>query len=139
MRSIHFLAVALFAVSPAISSAQKPTKTTAVVSHSPAAGKGTPAYLSHHKDNSAAFLKGTSRSTHATELSKIEQQSLHSAPSAYSKQVRLKPVAPARLGAGKGDHNTAINFTGRSSARGLTTTNQKSGAKSSSTAPPKPH
>jgi len=39
-------------------------------------GTGTPASLSHHKDNSAAFLHENTRSSHAAELNRIEQQSL---------------------------------------------------------------
>ena len=127
--------IALLGLSPAICAAQKPLK-YGKMNTAHTTGKGTPAYLSHHKDMSAAVLHQNTRTGAAADLSKLEKQSLHSA-GAGSAPKRAHAAALPKSNVAKGDHNTQINFSGRSAPRGLTMTNQKSSGRAQT--PPKPH
>ncbi len=134
----RLLAVALLlGVSPAICTAQKP-KDMGKKNYAHTVGKGTPAFLSHHKDNSAAVLHTNPHSGAAADLNRIEQQSLHSmVATPRMKSARVRSAAVPKLGAPKNDRSTAINFSGHSSKRSLTMTNPKSRGGSQSV--PKPH
>ena len=139
MRSMRFgLAVALLlGVITVVSSAQnaKPTNYKART------GKGTPASLTHHKDNSDLVLHAN-RQTHGGstgELNKIEQQSLHSnVSSGVHTSARVKPAPLPKIGAAKAEKNPAINFSGHTKSHATMTT-QKSGGKSSMGLSPKMH
>jgi hypothetical protein len=126
------LALALSAI-PAISVAQKPKN--GKVGYSRLAGKGTPADLSHHKDNSAMVLRQNSHGS-AADLNRIEQQSMHSQLGA-SKQARVRSAGVPKLGATKVDRSAPINFSGRAPAHKLTTT--RSTGKATGALPAKPH
>jgi len=137
MPFIRWFAIAiLLGAVPAVSVAQKPQNSGKKMRYAHTTGTGTPASLSHHKDNSAAFLHENTRSSHAAELNRIEQQSLR-VPAATSKQARVRAASPPKLGAAKPDKNVAINFSGRAQAHNLTTT--KSAGKSPATSARKPH
>jgi hypothetical protein len=124
-------------VNPAICAAQKP-KDIGKKNYAHTTGKGTPAFLSHHKDNSAAVLHANPHSGAAADLNRIEQQSLHSAMAMPGmKSTHVRSAAAPKLSAPKGDRSTAINFSGRSAKRGLTVTNPRSRGGSQSV--PKPH
>jgi hypothetical protein len=130
------LAIALMlSAFPAISSAQKP-KNSGKATSSRLAGKGTPANLSHHRDNSALVLRENTHNGPAADLNRIEQQSLHSQV-ATSKQTRIRPVGAPKLGVAKVDKNVPINFSGRAPAHTLTST--RSTGKSTGALPAKPH
>ena len=95
--------------------------------HKSTAGKGTKADLSHHRDKSALVLhQNTSKNGPASELNKIEQQSLH-AGSSYSSHpgARVKSAPLPNMSAAKGDRNPSINFNGRSAGGNHTVTNSK--------------
>ena len=138
MRSIRSIAVVLLAgASIATCAAQKP-KNSGKINYSKTTGKGTPANLSHHTDKSALMLHQNARSGAAADLSKIEQQSLHStAGTPGSKPVHVRTAAMPKLGIPNGGHNPQINFNGRSAPRGLTATNQKPAGRQAG--PAKPH
>lgn len=128
------LALALGAI-PAISGAQKPKNRK--VGYSRLAGKGTPADLSHHRDNSALVLRQNGHGP-AADLNRIEQQSLHSEVGA-SKPARVRSAGVPKLGGGatKVDRSAPINFSGRAPAHKLTTT--RSTGKATGALPAKPH
>jgi hypothetical protein len=126
------VALALGAI-PAISGAQKPKN--GKVGYSRIAGKGTPADLSHHRDNSALVLLQNGHGR-AADLNRIEQQSLHSQVGA-SKQARVRSAGVPKLGAAKVDKSAPINFSGRAPAHKLTTT--RSTGKATGALPAKPH
>jgi hypothetical protein len=100
--------------------------------HKLQAGKGTKADLSRYKDKSDLVLRQNNKSGPASELNKIEQQSMHAGPSVGSRPARLKTALLPKTNAAKPDKNPSINFSTRSAGgnRALTTTNQKSGGKS---------
>ncbi len=136
MRMIRFLAIAVvFGAIPALAAAQKP-KNSGKVAYSHAAGKGTAASLSHHKDNSALILRENTHGGAAADLSRIEQQSLHS-PATVSKQPRVRTTAVPKSSAGNGNKSVPINFSGHAPAHSLATT--KSTSKAPRAAAPKPH
>jgi hypothetical protein len=136
MRFTRYFALALMlGAIPVISSAQKP-KNKGKVGYSRPAGKGTPANLSRHRDNSALVLRQNSHGGPAADLNRIEEQSLHSQV-ATSKQARIRPAGVPKLGAAKVDKGVPINFSGRAPAHSLTTT--RSTGKSTGALPAKPH
>ena len=133
VRSMRFnLAVALvLGGASAISSAQNST----AMHHKARAGKGTPANLSHHRDNSDLVLHGNSQKNSGTsaELNKIEQQNLHSSSTSGAHPVaRVKAAPLPKTSAAKADRNPTINFSGHSTGGNhtATTTNKKSGGRS---------
>ena len=126
------LALALGAIS-AISAAQKPKN--GKVAYSRLAGKGTPADLSRHKDNSALVLRQNGHGS-AADLNRIEQQSLHSQVGA-SKPARVRSAGVPKLGAAKVEKSAPINFSGRAPDHKLTTT--RSTGKATGVLPAKPH
>jgi hypothetical protein len=128
------LALALGAI-PAMARAQKPNPKNGKVGYSRLAGKGTPADLSHHKDNSALVLRQNGHGS-AADLNRIEQQSLHSEVGA-SKPARARSTGVPKLGATKVDRSAPINFSGRARDSKLTTT--RSTGKASGALPAKPH
>jgi hypothetical protein len=134
-RTLAVPLILILSAIPAISQAQKP-KNSGKVSYSRLAGKGTPADLSHHKDNSALVLRENARNSTAANLNRIEQQSLH-AQSPATKQPRVPPAGVPKLGTSKADKGVPINFSGRAPARNLTIT--KATGKSTASAPAKPH
>jgi hypothetical protein len=136
MRFTSYFALALtLSAIPAMSAAQKP-KNNGKVGYSRLAGKGTPADLSHHKDNSALVLRQNSRSGPAADLNRIEQESLHSQVGT-SKQARIRPAGVPKPGVTKVDKSVPINFSGRAPARNVTTT--RSTGKPTGALPAKPH
>jgi hypothetical protein len=140
MRFTRYFALALALVAiPAISGAQKQKQKSGKVGYSRLAGKGTPADLSHHRDNSASvLLENGPKNSHgpAADLNRIEQQSLHSQVGA-SKPVRVRSAGVPKLGAAKVDKSAPINFSGRAPAHKLTTT--RSTGKATGAQPAKPH
>lgn len=130
-----FFVVLLLGAVTAVSSAQKP-KNSGKVSYSRLAGKGTPADLSHHRDNSAIVLHQNAHNGPAADLNRLEQQSLHSQV-ATSKRARIRPMGVPKLGAAKVDKSVPINFSGRAPAHNLTTT--RATGKQTGSAPAKPH
>jgi hypothetical protein len=136
MRFTRYFALALaLAAIPAISGAQKQKQKNGKVGYSRLAGKGTPADLSHHRDNSALVLRQNGHGA-AADLNRIEQQSLHSQVGA-SKPVRVRSAGAPKLGAAKVDKSAPINFSGRAPAHKLTTT--RSTGKATGALPAKPH
>jgi hypothetical protein len=135
MRFSRYFALALTLGSiPAISGAQKP-KNDYKVGHSRLAGKGTPADLSHHRDNSAMVLRQNGHGS-AADLNRIEQQSLRAEVGA-SKPARVRSAGVPKPGATKVDKGVPINFPGRAPAHNLTTT--RSTGKATGALPAKPH
>jgi hypothetical protein len=139
MRSMRFsLAIALLlGVTSVVSLAQNAKATN----YKARTGKGTPASLTHHKDNSDMVLHAN-RQTYggsSAELNKIEQQNLHSSPSSGAHaSARVKPAPLPKMGAAKTEKNPAINFSGHTKSHATMTT-QKSGGKSSMGMSPKMH
>jgi len=135
MRMTRFFAIAIaLGTIPAVAAAQT-TKTSGKAAYSHAAGKGTEASLSHHKDNSALILHENPRSGAAADLSRIEQQSLHSP--AVSKQPRVRAVVVPKSSAGNGSKSVPINFSAHAPAHSLATT--KPTSKAPGAAAPKRH
>ncbi len=133
MRSMRFTLalLVLLGVAIAVSEAQNST----AMRHKPRAGKGTPANLSHHRDNSDLVLHGNTQknSGPAAELNKIEQQTLHSGSASGARPVaRVKAAPLPKMSVAKADKNPAINFSGHSGGGNhtATTTNKKSGGRS---------
>jgi hypothetical protein len=136
MRFTRYFALALtLGALPDISGAQKP-KNDGKVGYSRLAGKGSPADLSHHRDNSALVLRQNSHASPAADLNRIEQQSLHSQVAA-PKQARIRSAGVPKLGATKVDKSVPINFSGRAPSHSLTTT--RSTGKPTGASPAKPH
>jgi len=136
MRTTRFLAVAIvLGAIPSVAAAQKPGN-SGKVADSHAVGKGTAASLSHHRDNSALILQENSRSGAAADLSRIEQQSLHS-PAAVSKQPRVRTAVVPKSIAANGNKSVPINFSGHAPAHSLATT--KSTGKAPGAVASKPH
>jgi hypothetical protein len=140
MQSMRFsLAIALLlGVTSVVSSAQNSKATN----YKARTGKGTPASLTHHKDNSDLVLHAN-RQTYGganAELNKIEQQNLHSSTSSGAHaSVGVKPAPLPKIGAAKpAEKNPAINFSGHTKSQ-TTMTTQKSGGKSSMGMSPKMH
>jgi hypothetical protein len=139
MRSMRFgLAIALLlGVTPVASSAQNAKATN----YKARTGKGTPASLSHHKDNSELVLHANRQQSggSAAELNKIEQQNLHSNTSSGAHTTaHVKPAPLPKMGVAKTEKNPAINFSGHTKSHATMTT-QKSGGKSSTGMSPKMH
>lgn len=138
MRFTTMLAIPVLLSSSLLSPAQKPYA-TGKANYARTTGKGTPASLSHHKDNSDAFLRENTRNTSASALNKLEQESLRAAgASSAVKPARVRPVGSPKLSPARTQRNVPINFSGKASGRGLTATNPKSGGKSSAASSPKP-
>ncbi len=135
----YFLATLLLAAVPVLSGAQKP-KYDGKIHYSRNAGKGTPAFLSHHKDNSAVVLNQKRQTGATADLNRIEQQSLHSSVSrSGSKSAHVRAAGAPKPLIAKTDKSVPINFSGHAPAHNLTTTNAKSGSRASAPAAPKPH
>jgi len=128
------LTIAVSAIS-AVSGAQQP-KNSGKVTSSHLAGKGTPANLSRHKDNSALVLRQNVHSGPAADLNRIEQQSLHSQASS-SGQSRVRAASLPKPGADKGNKSVPINFSGHAPTHSLATT--KSTGRATGSTPSKPH
>lgn len=112
MRTSRGLIVAaLLAATPMLVFAQKPYK-TGKSSYAHIVGKGTPANLSHHKDNSALVLHQNIRGGPASDLTKIEQQSARSSAGSSAKSLHARNAAMPKVGVARGERNTAINFSG---------------------------
>jgi hypothetical protein len=136
MRRTRFFAIAIvLGAIPVVAAAQKP-KTSGKVAYSHVAGKGTAASLSRHKDNSALILRENTHSGAAADLSRIEQQSLHS-PAAVSKQPRVRTAVAPKISAGNGNKGVPINFSGHAPAHSHATT--KSTSKAPGASAPKRH
>jgi hypothetical protein len=134
MTRFFAIAIALGTIS-AVAAAQKP-KNRGKVAYSHAAGKGTAASLSHHKDNSGLILRENTHSGAAADLSRIEQQSLHS-PAAVSKPPRVRTAVVPKSSASNGNKSVPINFSGHATAHSLATT--KSTSKAPGASAPKRH
>jgi len=114
--SKRFLAAGmLFCLSPMFATTQKPVK-SGKSSYAHIVGKGTPANLSHHKDNSDIILRANHRNGPASELTKIEQQTIHSSGTSAAKPMRYKSAPLPKASVAKGERNTPINFAGHSAA-----------------------
>ena len=138
MRSTTVLAIPLLLASSLSAVAQKP-HATGKTNYARVTGKGTPADLSHHKDNSDAFLRGNVRNNSGSALNKIEQESLRSAASSSAaKRPRVQRAVP-KVSASKTGRNVPMNFSGHAAGRGLMVTNSKAGARSPAGLSPKPH
>lgn len=137
MRLTRSFAALVFAAIPSMILAQQPAS-TGKVNYAHTTGKGTPASLTHHKDNSEAFLRQNSHNNTSAEVNRIEQESLHAPAASAPKPVRVKPAGTPKLAAANSNKNVPINFSGRAPAHTNLTTTRSIG-KSSSPAPPKPH
>ena len=125
-----FVIALLLGVSPITATAQKPYK-AGNAGHSHRVGKGTPASLARHKDNSDIMLRGNTKTGHASELTKIEQQSMHSSSTPASKSAHGKSSALPKMSVAQGERNAPINFDGKASShRATTITVPKSSGKS---------
>lgn len=138
MRCDRFLAlIVLVGALPAVGVAQKHSRQgQGKYTYSRTTGKGTPAFLAHHKDNSDIILRQSSRNTATAEVNRLEQQSMH-ASVASTPKTRVRPVGVAKASATKGDKSAPINFSGRNPKQSLTTT--RSSGRSAGTTPAKPH
>ncbi len=135
MVSKRFCVAALvLGLSPILATAQKPYK-AGKTSFGHIVGKGTPADLSHHRDNSAAVLNSNRRAGAASELTKIEQQSMRVSGSVASKSTRTRVAALPKLGAPKTERSAPINFAGHTPVHRQLTTNPKSGGGANGAAP----
>jgi hypothetical protein len=132
----RFLAIAIVSVAiPAAATAQKP-QNSGKAAYSHAAGKGTAASLSHHKDASAVILHENTHSGAAADLSRIEQQSLHSS-AAVSRQPRVRTAVVPKSSAGNANKSVPINFSAHAPAHSLATA--KATSKAPGAAAPKRH
>lgn len=131
---IYFAIALVLGTLPTASIAQKP-KNPGKSAYARTTGKGTPAYLAHHKDNSDLILRQNTHNA-TTELNRLEQQSLHSSVPSGVPKARVHLAAVPKVAAAKGDRSAPINFSGHNPDRSLTTT--KSG-KSTGATPAKPH
>ena len=133
MRNARFIATLLaLSATSAISHAQKPSKT----GYSHAAGKGTPASLPRHSDTSALVLQKSPHGGAAADLSRIEQQSLHS-PANGTQSARVRPAYVAKPALTKGKQSVPINFSGHSPAANKMVT--KTAGRGPGSSIPKPH
>jgi hypothetical protein len=137
MRRTRLLAIAIMlSAIPVVAAATQKPKNSGKVAYSHAAGKGTAASVSHHKDNSALILRENTHSGVAADLSRVELQSLHS-PAAVPKQPRVRTAVVPRISAGNGNRSVPINFSGHAPAHSLATT--KSTSKAPGASAPKRH
>jgi hypothetical protein len=81
-------------------------------------GKGTPADLSrHHSDTSSIVLHNNGRNSTASDLAKIEQQSIHAPTASGMGTGRAKAMPMAKLSVQKNERNTPINFANHAAPR----------------------